>query len=142
MRLITKLRFLIASLMLGAVLLSASPVAAFNVFQPPSCNNGGDAHVCVCQPGTSSTSVCSDAQKTNGNPVLKTIKTVADIIAVIAGLAAVITLMVAGFSYITSGGNSEATNKARSRIIGALVGLVIIALAWTIVSFVVSKLLT
>jgi beta-lactamase regulating signal transducer with metallopeptidase domain len=124
-----------------SLMLLAAPASAYNPFQPPSCSNGGAAQVCVCNSSTTSTATCSSSKGVNQNPVLNAIKTVADIIAVVAGLAAVITLMVGGFSYITSAGNTEATNKARSRIIGALVGIVIIALAWFIVSFVISRLI-
>ncbi len=62
------------------------------------------------------------------------------ILSFIAGVMAVIIIMVSGFSYVTSGGDAKKAESARNGIVGAAVGLVIIAGAETIVLFVVSKL--
>jgi hypothetical protein len=63
----------------------------------------------------------------------------AAIIAGIAGVAAVIIIIVAGIMFTTSGGNSQRVEQARSAIIGSVVGLIIIALASTIVAFVAGR---
>lgn len=63
-----------------------------------------------------------------------------DILLRLAGVAAVIFVMYGGFRYITSQGEPEATNHARSIIIGAVVGLIVAILAIVIVSFVGSSL--
>jgi hypothetical protein len=57
-------------------------------------------------------------------------------------LFAVIMIMIAGFTYVTAGGNSEDTKNARNRIIYAGVGLVVIALAWTITRFITNEILS
>jgi hypothetical protein len=104
----------------------------------------------VCTEGTCAkapdSSVCKADAAARGddrsdNVVLKTINTAADIIALVAGLLAVIMIIVAGFSYATAGGNAEGTKNARNRIIYAAVGLVIIASAWTITRFITEKVL-
>jgi hypothetical protein len=116
-------------------------VSAFNLFDR-SCNgakvqggNGGDSPICDSN---------DNAKSDDGhdNVVLRTINEVASIVASVAGFAAVLMIVVAGFSYVTAGGNAEDTKKARSRIIYASVGLIIIALAWTIVRFVLDRLLS
>jgi hypothetical protein len=77
----------------------------------------------------------------NDNIVLTTINKAIDIIASVAGLAALIIIIIAGFSYVTSGGNAEQAKNARNRIIYAAVGLVIIASSWAITSFILDKVL-
>lgn len=72
---------------------------------------------------------------TGPNGILRKITT---IVAVIAGIAAVIILIVGGMEYITSGGDAQKAAGARSTIIGALVGLVIIAAAEGILTFVLN----
>lgn len=124
-------------------LLNLTPAKAYDLFNPNSC--GTSTNVCVCNNGSKTvtdSALCSDA-KTRGdvNPTLHVIKITVNIIASIAGVAAVILIIVGGIGYITSGGNTETVNKSKSRISSALIGLIIIALAWTITSFVASRLI-
>lgn len=62
------------------------------------------------------------------------------VISTIAGIAAVIVMVVYGIMIIISYGESAKVTQARNAIIGAAVGLVVIVLARTIVVFVVSRL--
>lgn len=62
------------------------------------------------------------------------------LLAQIAGTALIIMLLVGGVMYITSAGNDEQAGKAKSVLINAIIGIVVVALAWTIVSFVFTKL--
>lgn len=57
----------------------------------------------------------------------------------IAGIIAVVMIMVGGFKYVTSSGDAQQATSARKTIVGAVVGLIIIALAETIITFVVRK---
>ena len=50
-------------------------------------------------------------------------------------------VVIGGLSYVTSAGNPEKTASAKKRIIYALAGLLIAALAWTITSFVTDHIL-
>jgi hypothetical protein len=61
------------------------------------------------------------------------------ILAMIGGIAAVIIIIVAGLSMVTSDGDAGRVAGARRAIIGALVGLLLIATAASIVTFVVNK---
>lgn len=61
-------------------------------------------------------------------------------IATFAGIVAVIVVIISGFRYMTSNGDSQKTASAKNALIGALVGLAIIALAQTIIAFVVGRL--
>src|ERR1700744_3288031 len=59
------------------------------------------------------------------------------IIATIAGITAVIIVVIGGFMLVTANGDSQKVAQARTAIIGAFVGLLLIALATSIVVFVV-----
>lgn len=61
---------------------------------------------------------------------------VVTIVFIVAAIAVLIMLFWGGFMWITSGGEKEAVGKARQRIIAALVGLAILALAFLIVNIV------
>ena len=62
-----------------------------------------------------------------------------NLIALIAGIAAVIMIVIAGIKFITSQGDTTSVSEARKTIIYASVGLVVIVLSKTIITFVVSK---
>lgn len=79
-------------------------------------------------------------QNTGDSPQLNTvIETVVNIITFVVGLAAVIMIIIGGFKYITSGGDSGSTAGAKNTILYALVGLIIVALAQVIVRFVLGE---
>ncbi|MCF7907098.1 Ig-like domain-containing protein [Patescibacteria group bacterium] len=58
----------------------------------------------------------------------------------VLGLVALILAIVAGVQWMTSGGNSEKIKKAKALLSAALIGLLIIILAYALVSFIVNKL--
>lgn len=60
-----------------------------------------------------------------------------NIISFIAGIAAVIMVVVAGFKYITSGGDATKVGSAKNSLIYALIGVAIVVLAQILVHFVV-----
>jgi type IV secretory pathway VirB2 component (pilin) len=65
---------------------------------------------------------------------------VSTIVATVAGIVAVIIIIVSGLRYITSGGDSQKTASAKGTLIGSIIGLVIIVLAQSIITFVVRRL--
>jgi hypothetical protein len=52
----------------------------------------------------------------------------------IVGLIAVLMLVIGGFRYLTSAGNDEAVGKAKTTILYAIIGIVIVILSYAIVS--------
>ncbi len=56
------------------------------------------------------------------------------------GIIAVVIVLIGGFKYMLSGGDSSKTEEARKLIISGIIGLAIILSAWAITSFVVSRL--
>jgi Type IV secretion system pilin len=79
---------------------------------------------------------CGDSDATN---VDNAIQAGINLFSVVVGIIAVIMIIIGGFKYITSGGDSGKIGSAKSTIIYALVGLVIVALAQVIVRFVIVK---
>ncbi|HEY1064365.1 MAG TPA: pilin [Candidatus Saccharimonadales bacterium] len=61
---------------------------------------------------------------------------IVNILSMIVGVIAVVMIIVGGFRYITSGGDSGNVSGAKNTLIYAIVGLVIVALAQFIVHFV------
>lgn len=56
-----------------------------------------------------------------------------------SGIVAVAVIVVAGFQYVTSAGNSEKVKKAKNAILFAVIGLVVVLMAFAIVNFVIEK---
>lgn len=57
-----------------------------------------------------------------------------------AGIICVIIIIVAGFLYVTSAGNAATVKKAKDALFGAVIGLVVVALAFAITTFVIGRL--
>ena len=55
----------------------------------------------------------------------------------LSGAIAVLIIVIAGFYYVTSAGNAEIVKKAKNAILGAVVGLLVIAMAFAITQFVI-----
>jgi hypothetical protein len=53
------------------------------------------------------------------------------------GLIAVIMILIGGFQWMTAGGNEEKVASAKKIISAAVIGLIVVLLAWAIVIFVV-----
>lgn len=56
-----------------------------------------------------------------------------------AGIICVLVIIVAGYFYITAGGNPSQIKRAREAIIGASVGVIVILMAFTITQFVIGR---
>jgi hypothetical protein len=80
--------------------------------------------------------------KSTNKAITTVIKAVLQILSWIAGIAAVIMIVVAGLKYTTSGGDSSSVASAKSSLIYALVGVVIVALAQALVIFVIHSATT
>ncbi len=133
-----RLKTIVLSLILApCLLLSAAPIALAASSNPLD-------QACSHVPAGSS-SVCNQAQ-TQGtdNPISGTngiIDKAANILALVAGIGAVIMILIGAFFYVTSAGNAENAAKAKARILSALIGLVVVALAWTVVRLITDRVI-
>lgn len=81
----------------------------------------------------------ADCSGNNGGNLTDIVKTIVNVLSVMVGLTAVIMIVVAGFKYITSGGDSGKVTSAKNALVYALVGLVIVALAQFMVRVVLKQ---
>ncbi len=56
------------------------------------------------------------------------------------GLVAVVIVLIGGFKWMTAGGNEEKVGAAKKLLIGGLIGLVIVLLAWGISTWVLTTI--
>ena len=79
--------------------------------------------------------------KTNDSDALPNV--VINIINIVLGflaLIAIVIIIIAGFEWMTAGGNEDKVKKSQKRMIAGLIGLAIIFLSYAIVRFVLAKL--
>lgn len=121
-------RILIATVMLFALVAVVQPVGVSALIDT---NAAGEA----CEGVGLGTNGCDN----NPNTLNNIVTTVVNLLSVLVGLAAVIMIIVGGFKYITSGGDSSKAGTAKNTIVYAVIGLVIVALAQFVVWFVLDK---
>lgn len=136
----TRLRSIgLSFLLLGFLLAPVQNVAAFDIFGQ-SCGQASDSTVCK--------QAAKQAEQ-NNNPVTDIVNTAANIIALIAGVAAVVMIIISGFKFITAGGvapgqrsgDPNQIKSARATLTYSVIGLVVVALAWTITRFITDKII-
>ncbi len=75
-----------------------------------------------------------------GAEIGRVIKEIINLLSAVGGIIAVFMIIIGGFKYMTSGGDSNGAANARNTIIYAAVGLIIVAFAQIIVRFVLQNL--
>lgn len=119
-----------APALLGLVIvLMPVSVAAWNPFGGVDCSKAPDSAVC--------------SQKPSDNPIAGpdgVIVKATNIIAIVAGIAAVFVIIIGAIKFVTSAGDTNSVSSAKNTILYALVGLVVIAVAKILITFVVSRI--
>lgn len=126
---------LVAAISLVACLLA--PASAVMALPNPNPLNA------ACSAGANTSSACDPSNNGASNPLTGPsglLKKITSIIAVVAGIAAVIVIIVGGFQYITSAGDAQKVSAAKNMILGAIIGLVIIIAAQSILLFVLGNI--
>ena len=112
----------------------AAPAAVFADSADISSNLCGGANLSL------STGNCAATDRTTQLNSL--IHTIVNVFSLIIGVVAVIMIIIGGFQYISSGGDSNKISTAKNTIMYAIIGLIIVALAQFIVQFVLNKVVT
>jgi hypothetical protein len=146
-----KRTFIISVSLTSLMTLFAVPALAANAV-PAKVNNNITAGICTgVDQGSTGVNLtlnptdnqdvanCTTDTK-SGNTLGTIISEVINIMSILVGVICVIMIIVGGFKYVTSGGESNSVSGAKNTIIYAIVGLVIVALAQVIVHFVLSRL--
>lgn len=137
---LNKIKLFLVSLV--AVVMPAATIAAPAAIAQSTPSGGGTTQNTVrdnlCQGASlefnSSGAQCNTQEaETQVNDIVKTI---INIFSWVIGVVAVIMIIYAGFRYITSGGDQGGVKSAKDTILYAIIGLVVVVLAQTIVRFV------
>lgn len=76
---------------------------------------------------------------TTGPTVEETAKNISNILLFLVIAVAVIMLIIGGFKYVVSQGDSSATQSAKNTILYAIIGIIVAIIAYAIVNFVVKS---
>lgn len=80
---------------------------------------------------------CANSSACSTNPDLySTLRLVINTLSALIGVVAVMVIIISGFTFATSGGDAKAIETAKSRIIFAVIGIIVVLLAVSIVNFV------
>jgi hypothetical protein len=103
----------------------------------------GAGLVATAQPvfASSQSQVCSGIGGCNDNPakISTTVQNIVNIFSAIIGVVTVIVVIIAGFQYVTSAGDSSKVGRAKTTLIYAIVGLLVVLLSQSLVKFVLSR---
>lgn len=130
---------ILASLAISFGLLFALPSSAAAAWNPfgDACSGAG-ADSAACQDAKSQAGSSGNQDPLTGSDGL--LMKITNVVAVIAGIAAVIIIVLAGLRMVTSGGSTEDIAGARRALIYAVVGLAVIALARVIIGLILGML--
>ena len=95
----------------------------------------------VCSQGGVSAEVKKAAGCSGSTDIASVIQTILNSVIAICGIIAVIFIVIGGIKYMTSSGDSGKVKQARDTILYAVIGLIVCALAFAIVNFVIGGIL-
>ncbi len=125
------LRLATGAALLVTLLAPATALAGVDPFKG-SCTDPQAANSTVCQ----SRGATSDPLTGRDGIILR----VTQIIAIMAGFAAVVVMVLGGIRYVTSGGAPDQVSQAKKTIIFAAVGLVAIALSQAFIGYIIGRI--
>ena len=119
---------LVAALASFSLLLAPVPTvlaAPVDVFTETCKNNSGDAVLC---------------SKSDGSGIFTVIKQVIQVMLIVAGIVAVIMIVIGGIKYTTSNGDQAHVKSAKDTILYSVIGLVVAIISYAIVTYVLKNL--
>ncbi|NCN83005.1 MAG: hypothetical protein GW947_03485 [Candidatus Pacebacteria bacterium] len=127
-----------ATLFLTALLLSAAPSTIFASGTSLGVVRSGDSMYLSTQAASSSATSSAYPQgdivlyKGYSPDIGTLITSILTIVMLLCALLVLLQLVTAAFAWMTSGGDKGKTGEARSKIVAAVIGLVIVAASWAI----------
>ena len=118
---------------LKMLILGLTSLFAFGATLAPVAVQASAASDAVCE----GLGGCSETAEDPG--ISTTIKRVINLLSIIVGIISVVMIIIGGLKYVTSQGDGNAVKSAKNTILYALVGLIVVALAQSIVRFVLNK---
>lgn len=92
---------------------------------------------------TATDNICSGASissNCNGNDLTAQVGNITSTLLTVAGAVAVIIIIIGGIAYITSSGDSSRIKLAKDTVLYAVIGLVVVIIAYAIVNFVIKNI--
>lgn len=105
------------------------------VFAAPTVNAAATSELCR---GATGSTTCNKPGETNN--IGTVLKAITNILLFLVGAVSVIMIIVGGLRYVTSGGDSSSVTSAKNTVLYAIVGLIVAAMAYAIVNFVLTNL--
>jgi hypothetical protein len=133
-----KLRIALTALFAVFILVPAAPALAATDVLKGNCSQGS-CGACSAS-GASGSSAC---ENNGSDPIAGSngiLSKVTYIISYLAGAAAVILIIISGFMFATANGDASKVANARTSLIYAVVGMVIVIMSQSIIVFVINKL--
>jgi hypothetical protein len=75
-------------------------------------------------------------------PLVETVVNIINVALTLLGIVSVVIILIAGFKWMTAGGNEDQVAEAKKRITQGVIGLAVILSAYAIANFVISNLVT
>jgi hypothetical protein len=75
------------------------------------------------------------------NTISGVVTRIVEIALALAGLIAILFLIIGGFRYVTAGGNEETAESAKKTILNAIIGIIVIILSYVILRVIENALL-
>lgn len=123
--------------MLKRTLLSLSLLSSLLFLSPVAYAGAEPLKPCAKDSGNENTTLCTTSVQDLTGGILKN---VINALLLIAGVIAVIMVIVGGIRYITSDGDSNKANQAKNTILYAVIGIVVAVMSYSIVNFVIGRL--
>lgn len=126
--------------LIAAVTSVVISLASFFPVAAASTGQSSGTFIPVCSGIAQNTGPCQDSNSQSGNTIIKIIKVVIDVISFIVGLAAIFIIIVSGMKMVVASGDSKALSEAKTGIVGAIIGILVVVLAQGIVVFVLDRI--
>jgi type IV secretory pathway VirB2 component (pilin) len=110
-----------------------------NTFADDKTTQNNIDEICKNNPASA---VCADIKDQNAasNKLNDTLQNVINVLLYVAGIIAVVMIIISGLRMVSSRGNPETVKKSRNTLLYSIIGLVIAVMAFAIVNFVLARL--
>jgi TRAP-type C4-dicarboxylate transport system permease small subunit len=110
-------------------------IQSLKVYADPFSQSTSQNEACQGISAGSSTNPCSSD---SGSSLGKIISDIINLLSLVLGAVAVIMIIIGGFKYVTSGGDTNSVASAKNTIIYAIIGIVLAAVGQVLVHFVLT----
>lgn len=138
--------FALVAMSFGGLFFTPAAKAQFDPIDPCASSEASANCVSACKLKPDS-ALCVDSKQSQpqsgeeaANPVTETIGRVANIVAVVVGVISVIIVIIAGITMTLSSGDASKVKSSRDAIIFACVGVLVVVIARTIITFIINRL--